>query len=113
AILAAIGTGIGMATGGALRAAPETPKLDGLSKKIRVGFIGVGDRGTALLKVLLSYPQAQVPVVCDIDPKALARAQDIVEKSRGKKPEGFGKDAHDYRNMLARDDFDAVIIATP
>src|SRR5436190_24192911 len=92
ALMAAMGTGLSLAMGGAIAAAPEAPKLDGLEKQIRLGFIGLGDRGTGLLKVALSYPQTEVPVVCDIDPKALHRAQDIVEKARGTKPEGFGKD---------------------
>ena len=48
-------------------AAPEA-QISPSEKKVRVGFIGVGDRGTGLLKVALQYPQLEVPVVCDIDP---------------------------------------------
>src|SRR5437867_8893185 len=104
ALMAAMGTGLSLALGGSTMAAPQPPALDGIDKKIRVGFIGVGDRGTALLHVALSYPQAEVPAVCDIDSVALKRAQDIVEKARGNRPEGFDKDPHDYRRLLARDD---------
>lgn len=82
-------------------------------KKVRIGIIGVGDRGTALLHVLLNFPDVEIPVLCDIDKKHLDRAQNLVEKSRGTRPEGFDKDPHDYRRMLARTDFDAVLIATP
>src|SRR5215813_7428579 len=82
-------------------------------KPIRVGFIGVGGRGTELLRNLLAHPGVAVPVLCDINPVNLKRAQDLVAKKRGSSPEGFSRGPDDYRRMLARDDFDAVLIATP
>jgi predicted dehydrogenase len=36
----------------------------------------------------------------------------MVEKAGFKKPEGYGKNEHDYRRLLERDDIDAVIIAS-
>src|SRR6185436_1939691 len=36
-----------------------------------------------------------------------------VEKAQGKRPEGYSKDAHDYRRLLERGDIDAVVIGTP
>src|SRR5690242_5908816 len=78
--------------------------------KIRIGFIGVGDRGTGLLRNILVHPDVDVPVLCDINEANLRRAQDIVEKARGYRPEGFARGPEDYRRMCARDDFRAVII---
>lgn len=97
------------------RAVPAAFAADnaGSPKPIRVGFIGVGDRGTGLLRVMLAFPGVEIPAVCDTDPKHLTRAQDIVEKSRHKRPDGFGDDPYAYRKLLARDDIDAVLIATP
>jgi predicted dehydrogenase len=83
------------------------------TKKIRLGVIGTGDRGTGLLQVALAFPEVEVPALCDINPQHLKHAQDIVEKKLGKRPEGYDKDDHDYRRLVARDDIDAVIIATP
>jgi predicted dehydrogenase len=83
------------------------------TKTVSVGFIGVGDRGTALLKVLLVHPNVRVPAICDIDEKHLDRALDLVEKAYGKRPEGYSKGEDDYRRLLGRDDLDAVLIATP
>jgi len=86
----------------------------GLDKRIRLGFIGVGNRGTGLLGQLLRQaPEAQVPALCDIDKKALARGQEMVEKSRGKRPAGYGKGPRDYRRLLEREDVDAVLLAAP
>ena len=81
--------------------------------RVRLGFIGVGERGTGLLRNILVHPEVDVPVLCDIDGASLRRAQDIVEKARGHRPEGFSKGPLDYRRMCARGDFSAVVIATP
>jgi predicted dehydrogenase len=78
-----------------------------------MGFIGVGDRGTVLLREVLAHPNVQFPGVCDINEKNLNRALDLIEKSRGKRPEGYAKGPEDYRRLLAREDLDAVLISTP
>ena len=79
----------------------------------RIGVVGVGARGTDLLRVLLNRPDTVVPAVCDIAPAHLDRARRMVEKARGKRPEGYGRGEYDYRRMLERHDLDAVLIATP
>ncbi len=81
--------------------------------EIRIGFIGVGDRGTGLLRNMLENTDVAVPVLCDINEKSLARAADFVQKARGSRPETFSKGPLDYKRMLARSDFQAVLIATP
>ena len=82
-------------------------------ENIRIGFIGVGSRGTGLLKNLLTRADADVPAVCDIDPKSVKRAQDLVKEFKGHVPAGFDKGPDDYRRLLARTDLQAVLIATP
>ncbi|HWB54627.1 MAG TPA: Gfo/Idh/MocA family oxidoreductase [Tepidisphaeraceae bacterium] len=114
---------LSMAAGAGMAAALSsiTPRVLGAEvapavapgKKVRIGIIGTGDRGTALLHVALNFPEVEFPVLCDINQKNLERAQNIVERVSGKRPEGYDKGPYDYRRMLARDDFDAVIIATP
>jgi predicted dehydrogenase len=80
---------------------------------VKIAFIGVGARGSALLRVLLGFPEVEASAICDIDERALERAQQAVMKARGVRPEGFSKGPEDYRRMLAREDFRAVLIATP
>lgn len=83
-------------------------------RPVTMAFIGVGDRGTGLLRNILNhFPEVQVPAVCDIDEGRLKRAQDLVEKARGKRPEGYSKGPQDYKRMLERDDFESVLIGTP
>ena len=76
---------------------------------VRLGLIGIGNRGTALFRALLELPAAQVVAVCDPEPKHRLRGQGIVEKAQGHRPEAF----EDPRRLLERPDVDAVIAAVP
>jgi predicted dehydrogenase len=80
---------------------------------VRVGFIGVGGRGTGLLKTILKVDEVRIPAICDLLEKNLARAQGLVSKGGQDRPEGYSKGPDDFKRMLERDDLDAVIIATP
>jgi len=79
----------------------------------RIGIVGVGNRGTGLLNTLLLLPGVEIPAVCDIVPERAAAAQAIVEAKTGKRPEAYTKNETDFQNLVARDDLDAVITATP
>ena len=86
----------------------------GANNQLRCGVIGVGGRGTGLLRVLLQIPDTRVTAICDIDAAHLARAQDLTVKAGQPKPRGYGeKGPKDYRRMLESKDLDAVIIGTP
>jgi predicted dehydrogenase len=93
--------------------ADATKALEPGQKKLRLGFIGVGDRGTGLLKITLRFPDVEVPAVCDINEANLKRGLDLVEKAHGKRPEGYANGPHDYRRLLERSDLDAVVLGTP
>lgn len=85
----------------------------GKPKPVRVAFIGVGSRGTGLLRQMLRLEGVEAPAICDINADHLDRAVEIVKQARGNTAAGFSKGPYDYRRMLERDDFDAVLIATP
>ncbi len=80
---------------------------------VRVGVVGVGNRGTGLLKILLRIPGTKVPAICDINPEHLNRGIGIVKQEHGTTPEGYSEGPYHYRTMLERDDLDAILIATP
>ena len=84
-----------------------------IDKVTRIGVVGVGGRGTSLLRVLTKLPGVEIPAICDINEANLNRAQDIVEKTGGKRPEGYWRGRDDFRRLVARDDLDAVLTATP
>src|SRR5947209_6806514 len=56
---------------------------------IRVALIGLGNRGTGLLRALLELPAAPVVAVCDLEAKHRLRAQGIAEKARGVRPDAY------------------------
>ncbi len=82
-------------------------------KKLRLGFIGVGGRGTWLLGLALRRDDTEVKAVCDIKPDRVERAQQIVKEAHGNTPRGFSAGEEDFLNLVDRGDMDAVIIATP
>ena len=88
-------------------------RILGTNERVRLGFIGVGGRGTYLLGLALGFDTVEVSAVCDIKPDRLDRALGLVEKSRSKRPAGYSAGPKDYRRLLERDDVDAVVIATP
>ncbi len=77
--------------------------------KIRLGMVGLGTRGTALLRASLELDVAEVVAVCDVEAKHRLRASGIVEKAGGIKPESFERIAQ----VLDRPDIDALIVALP
>ena len=89
----------------------STPKNS--AKPVRIGCVGMGGRGTHLMKIILNMPGVEIPAVCDIIPAHAEQAQDIIAKAGRAKPEAYIKSERDYRRLMNRDDLDAVIIATP
>ena len=81
-------------------------------KEPRLGMIGVGGRGTSLLEDLLAA-NAQVLAICDVVPEKAKHAQQLIEKAGQHAPELYTQSDHSYEQLVARDDLDLVIIATP
>ena len=75
------------------------------NERVRLGFIGVANRGGQLLDAFMPHRDAQVVALADVDEVTLARAQEKV----GGKVDTYG----DFRKLLERKDLDAVVIATP
>ena len=77
--------------------------------KVRIGFVGLGPRGRGLLNdIVLQNPKAQVTAVCDVYSDRTEEGAKLVEEKSGAKP--FASD--DYRDIVTRDDVDAVVIAS-
>jgi predicted dehydrogenase len=90
-----------------------TARGDEPSGTARIGMVGVGSRGTGLLHNMLKFPGVQVLAVCDINPTHAARAQDIVQKATGVRPELYTEGERHWEKLVQRDDLDAVLTATP
>lgn len=77
----------------------------------RVGLIGAGWYGKVDLFCLQQVAPVEVVALCDVDSRMLKDAGERVARwsGGGKKPYLF----EDYREMLAREEFDIVIVGTP
>jgi predicted dehydrogenase len=78
------------------------------SDKVRLGIIGVGDRGSALLlniKSFMNSMNVEIAAVCDDYEPNYLRALNLTE--------GKAKGFVDYRKMLEMKELDGVVIATP
>jgi hypothetical protein len=80
---------------------------------VRVGIIGTGRRGTGMLSNFLAIPHVQISALCDSVHDHATNAQQIAEKSSGKRPEIYTKGEHDFENLCKRNDLDFIYIATP
>ena len=77
---------------------------------INLGVIGMGWQGPGNTQNFLASSDCQVVAACDIDAKHLQAAVKLVNDYYGNTD---CKGYHDYRELLARDDIDAVMIAVP
>ncbi len=80
------------------------------SERVVVGGIGVGERGQEVLKHFLQQKTCQVVALCDVKQDVLAEAKALVDvKYENKDCRALG----DFRELIARKDIDAVVIASP
>jgi len=86
------------------------------SNRITLGSIGVGMMGRGHVRIFSQYPQAQVLAVCDVDRWRREDAKETVQRAYAAgtaRGTYRGCDAYnDLRELLARRDIDAVVIAT-
>jgi len=105
---------VGSAAGAGLLLAPSLSfGINRSSKKVRIGFIGVGLRGVNHLNNILNRDDVLVPAICDTDPKRIEVAQKMIAKAGFKKADVYADDENSYLEMLERKDLDGVIISTP
>lgn len=95
------------ATGGALMAATLTGSAAWSAEQaqpLRMAFVGLGGMGTGHYDFFRERDDVQVTALCDVDAGHLARAK---EKTPSAASSG------DFREIVTRDDVDAVLVATP
>ncbi|MDD5139248.1 MAG: Gfo/Idh/MocA family oxidoreductase [Verrucomicrobiales bacterium] len=88
---------------------------DAPGKKIQVAQIGCGRMGRADMGDVLKQSSARVVAVCDLDSRRLAAGKKLAEDFYAKRGEsGVNmKTFHDYHDVLASPDIDAVVITVP
>ena len=94
---------LGMAAAGVSQARAARPL--GANDRVRLGFIGVGNRGGQVLTAFREHSDAEVVAACDVFTPHLERTLERLE--------GKAKGYRDFRKLIERNDIDAVVIATP
>ncbi len=102
----------GVKLGAAVLVAPYIARAatqpSGGSRTLGIGLIGCGEQGRVLLNAALKIPDIRFRAVCDIWSYNRTYGERLLKK--------FGHEAtpyEDYRELLARTDLDAIIVATP
>ena len=94
--------------GGAPMAGYAAPKL----ARIRIGLVGLGERGTYALKRLTLFPNVVVAAICDVREEALKGGRDhLAEKKLPPAREFLGSEA--YRDLCQWDGVDVVYACVP
>lgn len=85
--------------------ASSASAVPGANERVRLGIIGLGNRGDNLVDVFKTLEDAAIVALCDVYKPYL--------EFSAKKVGGRAFTTHDYRDILNRKDVDAVVIATP
>src|ERR1043165_2186734 len=88
----------------------------GPNDRITLGFIGTGTQGRGLLHNFLKQPDTQVVAVCDVDTTRREHHRKIVDdfySAKGNKEVKACAEYKEFPELIARQDIDAVVIATP
>ena len=88
---------------------------DAPSKKINIAQIGCGRMGRSDMGNILTEPLARVVAVCDLDSKRLAAGKKAAEDYYSEQGESGAtvKTFHDYHEVLASPEIDAVVVTVP
>ena len=81
--------------------------------KLRLGFVGLGGRGSYHLNCALGIEGVEVPAICEIKPVHLHQAKRWIEQSGLPSPVLYDRGPKDYLRLCEQEDLDAVICCTP
>ncbi len=82
-------------------------------KTVRIGLIGLGNRGGSMASGWAAVPGCVVAAVCDIRTDRAQRTADRLVGDGKPKPAVYGGSTDAYKKLLAHNDIDFVYIATP
>ncbi len=80
------------------------------SDRIVMGAIGTGGQGRGIMNAFMGFDDVQMVAVCDVEKRRLNAVKESVDKKYGNQDcQQYG----DFRELVARDDIDAVTVTTP
>jgi len=79
---------------------------------VRVGFIGIGNRGFGAVERMTRIEGVKINALCDLRPGQVEKARQLVS-SAGHKPALYSGGPDVWKKLAERDDLDLVYILTP
>lgn len=79
---------------------------------VRIGFVGLGNRGPAAVKRMSYLDGVEIKALCDLRPEKAKAAAKLLDGTKHT-PELYTDGPEDWKNMCQRDDIDLIYIATP
>jgi hypothetical protein len=88
----------------------SAPKLD----KVRVGIIGVGQRGSGTVIRLASIEGVEIKALCDVVPERVNSTSNLLNQEfPGHDPTGYYENHVSWKQVCERRDIDLIYVATP
>jgi hypothetical protein len=84
------------------------PRLD----TVRIGVIGLGNRGTGTVRRFSSIEGVEITALCDIEPDRVKKSVDMI-RDLGHRPDEYSGHEDEWKKMSERPDIDLIAIATP
>ncbi|HWV70347.1 MAG TPA: Gfo/Idh/MocA family oxidoreductase [Pseudosphingobacterium sp.] len=83
------------------------PKID----TVRIGYIGLGNRGGAAVERISYLDSVQINALCDIRPEKVKAAKERIKRS-GHNPAFYHDGTEDWKKVCEREDIDLIYICT-
>ena len=97
-----------LSLGAATAAAASRGRALAANDRITVGVMGLGNRGTTLVRDLARRDEVRIAYLCDVDAARFERASGLID-SAGRAP---SKTVQDFRRILDDASVDALVVAT-
>jgi predicted dehydrogenase len=93
---------------GVAATAASYSRVMGANDRVRIGYIGLGNRGDQVQDAFLEHGDQETVAICDLRDDYLSWAE-AKETRRGLQPKRY----RNYKQLLEQKDMDAVVICTP
>ena len=84
------------------------PRLDA----VRIGIIGLGNRGTGTVRRLASIEGVEIKALCDLEPDRTKKAIDMISQF-GHNPDLYSGHEDEWKKVCERPDIDLIAVVTP
>ncbi len=81
-------------------------------RTLRLGFVGIGGRGSYHLNAALGIEGIEVPAICEVIPERLQQAKKWIEEAGLPTPALYNKGVTDFKRLCETEKLDAIICST-